>query len=290
MSYREEIERTYQRWNIKILAEESFQSFKNRILLMIDETFRDTLLAYNEITLYFCFLCGIEFPKRSRSDNRRIDYHGNAFHFHPVYLAFNKSKNIPDLSIKLNYLIDTFFEKDEESYLVLIAGIKKVIDISPGINIEVIEEDRYKIVPANAALLDKRIVNETLDCLYKQPAVATLYEEALSTFLKGDSKGYRDVVNKSRLSLELFLKNILGKNKPIEKQKSELGKWLKAKNTHHSIRNIIIQSLDNLAEYNNKWAKHPGYDGYWPSKPEVEFVIYQTGIIMRTILELAKLS
>ena len=56
-------------------------------------------------------------------------------------------------------------------------------------------------------------------------------------------------------------------------------KELKQRDNQPEIRNIIFQTFNYLDEYFNKNSKH----GNNVKEPENEFLIYQTGLLMRYI-------
>ena len=132
--------------------------------------------------------------------------------------------------------------------------------------------------PEGAELLDAKLVNDNLDWLTDFPNVYSPFKDALQHIgMKGKE---RFVVDNLRLSLELLLKEKLKNSKSIEKQKDEIGKYLKEKNTSSEISNLFWQALDYYSKYQNNNAKHN--DTVNPD--EVEFILYLTGTLMRFIL------
>ncbi len=83
-----------------------------------------------------------------------------------------------------------------------------------------------------------------------------------------------------RRSLEEFLRYKLGNEKGLDANISELAKQLKADGRDSIIRNIIVQIFSYLDKYFNENSKHK--DGEI-DKVENEFLIYQTGVLLRYI-------
>jgi len=62
-----------------------------------------------------------------------------------------------------------------------------------------------------------------------------------------------------RLSLELLIKKLLGNNKSLENQTSDLGKHLKKKGTPTSIRNFVFTVLERYTKYQNDHIMHDSH-------------------------------
>ena len=141
----------------------------------------------------------------------------------------------------------------------------------------------YKFYPAGAELLDKKLVIDVLNWLNAYPKAKEKYELALSKFLKSEST--RDIIDDSRLSLEIFLKSFLNNNKSLENQKSVLGIYLSEKNSSKEITNMFNSLFDLYTKYNNKNIKH---DDGGVSVSEAEFLLYLTGSFIRFIITLKR--
>ncbi|MEW7291129.1 hypothetical protein [Aquimarina sp. 2304DJ70-9] len=98
------------------------------------------------------------------------------------------------------------------------------------------------------------LIHENLKKLSDFSEVASLYQSALDKINEG--KNERNLLDDLRLSYELLLKNILGNNKSLENQDSELGRHLKEMNISSECRNMF-QTLNNYyRNYQNTYVKH----------------------------------
>jgi len=136
----------------------------------------------------------------------------------------------------------------------------------------------YRFYPANAELLDNKLVIDVLKWLDNYPKAKEQFDSALRLFLKGERT--RRIPDDCRLSLELLVRNLLGNRKSLEKQTSDIGKYLADKGISNEFRNVFHQLLDCYTKYNNNNVKHD--DAI--DKNEIEFVIYMTGAFMRLLI------
>lgn len=101
--------------------------------------------------------------------------------------------------------------------------------------------------------------------LEEAPNPMKLYDDAV-TFLYGiDSRAVLDTL---RLCIEQLMKETLGNSKPLEKQKDDLGKYLKTKGLSSEIRTQALNTLDSFIRYQNNNVKHNVKDDY----TEMDFV------------------
>ena len=155
-----------------------------------------------------------------------------------------------------------------------------------GIGIKVARRGNSVIVyPEGAKLLDEAAVNDVLAWLEDYPKVAKQFEQALTIYMSGEEKKYRNLLDNLRLSLELLLKEILKNKKSLENQKQEILKWLDGKNIHKQVINLYEKLIFGAySKYQNEAVKHN--EDY--SENEIEFMIYLTGTFMRLVLKLAR--
>lgn len=151
----------------------------------------------------------------------------------------------------IDWLQDLDKDKKEEFY----REIKRDIDISPGIDINVeFAGGKVSLYPAGAEELDDKAVNEVLRWLSKYPDVKLLFSNALNELGRGGES--RNILDSLRLTLEKFLKEFLNNNKPLEKQKGHLGGFLKEKGVPKSIREIYVRLMVYYTDYQNEYVKH----------------------------------
>ena len=66
----------------------------------------------------------------------------------------------------------------------------------------------------------------------------------------------RNLLDDLRLSIEFLLKSILGNNKSLENQISEIGKYQKEKGSSPEVRNMLTKLIDYYTKYQNNYVKH----------------------------------
>lgn len=89
--------------------------------------------------------------------------------------------------------------------------------------------------------------------LEETPNPMRLYDDAV-TFLYGIES--RAALDNLRLCIEQLMKETLGNSKPLEKQKDDFGKYLKAKGLSSEIRTLALNTLDSFIRYQNNNVKH----------------------------------
>ena len=95
--------------------------------------------------------------------------------------------------------------------------------------------------------------------LEEAPSSMKLYDDAV-TYLYGiDSRAALDSL---RLCIEQLMKDTLGNSKPLEKQKEDLGKYLKSKGLSNEIRTQALNTLESFTRYQNNNVKHYFKDDY----------------------------
>lgn len=90
--------------------------------------------------------------------------------------------------------------------------------------------------------------------LKKYPKIHKLYASAKEKYSQGIYD--RNVLDDLRLALELLLKTVLQNNKPLEKQKEDLGNYLKGQGCTVEVCNLFGKVLDYYVLYQNHNVKH----------------------------------
>ena len=131
---------------------------------------------------------------------------------------------------------------------------------------------------------DSNIDNSTLkdaieirDALSSNSKAYKCYNDAIAKIVEG--KYERNALDDIRLALELYLKEVLGNNKPLEKQNSVLKDFLEKKGMSEELVKTHTQSLFNLCNFFNNHAKHD----YNVKYEEVDTVIGYANQIMKSI-------
>lgn len=269
------------RFNVDILKNGTYQ-FQNRCISAIGAFVGDDTARYNWVTRNICDLLGIPFCQ---------DEIYSIFSVSQLYHLLTSKKleitNDTRLFLWLMILECVFASDPTSDYanIQLVQSVADALKIS-GINAILCDTpDGYLFYPANAELLDQKIVVDTLNWLSKYPQAKEQYNSALRLYLKGDSS--RSVVDTLRLSIELFLKQLLQNGASLENQLNAIGDYLKGKNIAAEIRNMFIKLLDYFAKYNNQHIKHnDDSDNLTPA--ELEYLIYLSGAFIRFLMQIEK--
>lgn len=106
-----------------------------------------------------------------------------------------------------------------------------------------------------------------------------LYDDAISNIKSNGSP--RITLDCLRLALEKLLQELLGNKAVLEKQKSNLGNYLKSKGATAEIRNSIINSLDAMYHFQDNYVKHDDN----VKANEVEYIVNTTNNIVNQIIK-----
>lgn len=90
--------------------------------------------------------------------------------------------------------------------------------------------------------------------LSNYPEAQHLYIKAIRGIESGND--YRHALDDLRLSIEKFLRILLGNKKSIENQKSELSAYLNNKGYSSDVIENILRTINNIAYYFNGHVKH----------------------------------
>lgn len=118
----------------------------------------------------------------------------------------------------------------------------------------------------------------TQEWLGNYPAVQKLYNEAIEKYKQRIYQ--RNVLDDMRLSLETFLKEVLGNQKSLENQLADVGKYQKDKGLSPEFINMFNRLLDYYSKYQNNYVKHN--DAVKPQ--EIDFTIHLTTLFMRSFM------
>lgn len=127
-------------------------------------------------------------------------------------------------------------------------------------------------------LMQEPKIKETQQWLGNYPAAQKLYNEAIEKYKQRIYQ--RNVLDDMRLSLETFLKGVLGNQKSLENQLAEVGNFQKNKGLSMEFINMFNKLLDYYSKYQNNYVKHN--DAVKHS--EIDFVINLTTLFMRSFM------
>jgi hypothetical protein len=133
--------------------------------------------------------------------------------------------------------------------------------------------------------IDNQTIKESMeirDAFSSSSKVRKCYNDAIGKMAEG--KYDRNSVDDVRLALELYLKEVLGNNKPLEKQNTALKEYLADNDMSEELINTHTQSLFNLCNFFNNHTKHD----YNVKREEADSAIGYTNQIMKSLLKIEK--
>ena len=269
------IKNFYKRWNVEFNENEVWNNFKKRFLNSFTNQLEWKVLHNEEIEKEFLEYVG----EHHKKDTSALDLIGfdKKLSENYVYQYFYEQTDFKlfFLGVQALFSIDSISNSIKEK---LSEDLKQIIGLT-GIQIEIkkIKNDII-LYPKGAKILDEKLVNDALDWLSEYPPIYEKYKLALS-YVDNKAKE-RIVLDNLRFSFEQLLREKLNNRKSLENQKEELGKFIKSEIQSNEISNLFWKVYDFYLKYQNENVKHS--DNI--NKNEVEFMLYQTGILIRFIL------
>jgi hypothetical protein len=130
--------------------------------------------------------------------------------------------------------------------------------------------------------IDADLLEETKHWLNDYPDAMKLYNDALRKY---ESKAYsRNLLDDLRLSLEKLLQAILGNNKSLENQISNLGDYIEERGGSKELCNMLVKLFDYYSKYQNTYVKHNDA----VIEDEIEIIFELTCSFMRFIVRQSK--
>lgn len=171
-------------------------------------------------------------------------------------------------------------EKSESQLTTLYESIKEdIIAAGSPVNILVIDNYLFMIVPAGAKEMDNALVNDVLCWLTDYPITRRKFIETLEMHAKGEISTC--LINSYR-TLEEFLREFFEDRKNLPKHKQILGQYLKEARGVSEIQNMIMQIFYYYEKGLNEIAKHADKAIH----EDMEYIIYQTGLFIRILIQL----
>lgn len=172
----------------------------------------------------------------------------------------------------------SYFKPEEIKEIIAKCFLKAHIDV------EFIEDvEGFFIFPQGAKELDDALVSQQLLWLMDYPKTHQKYVQTLRKYSE-KSDSYSNIADDFRKTLETFFQEFFSEEKTLENLKSRYGSYLKSKGVAAEISNNLETLLSAYTNYNNRYAKH--HDG--TNKNILEYLMYQTGIIIRLLITLEK--
>ncbi len=274
MNLKNRMENFNKRWNIEYneSPEVAFSKFKIRVLNVLEEI--NTHLTNSSIT-EFCQFYGIKekWDTSSWGDSsynydviNRLTNENNPIEFYKLLeIIFSL-----DITSTVGYDRQYSYSKN-----ILLDKIIKAINYSKVDISVVVSNNEILFYPKGEEKLDYELVNSPLSFLNKESG--DHFTQALQFY---QDKKYVKSSESLRRSLEEFLRFKLNNVKGLDANITDLLKLLKEDKRDHQVRNIIFQTFGILDKYFNENSKHNDGD---IDDSENEFLVYQTGLLMRYI-------
>lgn len=256
--------------------------FKNRCVSAIGEFMGTDTADVNRVSSAVFYLLGIPYT---------YTYSHNEYFYTNLYkLLTHDTMKIKDDASLFRWLMILEcilnIDMNEDSRNIMLAHkIAESLKIS-GINAVLCDTaNGYMFYPANAEILDQKLIVDILNWLNDYPDAKEQYNTALRTFLKGDFS--RNIIDSLRLSVELFFKKLFHNGASLENQFRGIGEYLKSKGVSVEVRNMYVKLLDCFTAYNNQHIKHNDHSDLI-GQSEIEYMIYLAGSFLRFIIQLEK--
>lgn len=200
-----------------------------------------------------------------------------------IIISIEKENCIPGIISKFIVAINLGTRKGAEA---LIDLLKNYIE-SLSIAYELYEdEDGYFIFPKGAKELDDALVSEPLEWLKGYPDAHKAFIKALKAYSKVTEENASDTADLFRKALETFFQEFFGGSRSLEKYVEErtYEKYLDAQGIPSDLRGEFENTVKMYSKFINNNAKHHDKT----SKNILEFIMYQTGNIIRLLITLKK--
>jgi hypothetical protein len=147
---------------------------------------------------------------------------------------------------------------------------------------EIIQDnDGCFIFPKGAKELDEANINIPFEWLREYPMARRSMENALRSYSNMESPSF--VADQFRKALETFAQEFFGKTSSLENLKGVIGKFLKNQGVPKELAGNFETVLQMYTNYMNNYAKHHDKT----EREYLEFIMYQTGNIIRFIISLS---
>lgn len=276
-----ELEKFNTRWNIKITDDKKFSTLKNRVNVCLQNILGQLIYSQDiEFELlkvkgsaeiprnkYSIATAGMLLGKESKVIKELLNSKTEIDFFRNLQVLFLSSYIEDRLKEELGYEINNIIKASGYSNIVF---IKK-------------EENKFLIYPVGEKVLDKEIVNKTIEGLENYKTAYKIFIDSLEKYSNSENTGVENVqiINSLRTSLENYLKEKFETDtRSIENIATRcIGPYLVKKNIDVNIRTMYINLAKSIEKFNNEHIKHTA--DLKLSKEEVELFIYLTGTLVR---------
>ena len=146
------------------------------------------------------------------------------------------------------------------------------------------DEDGVFVFPKGDSFLDDGEINKPLMLLDGFPKTRECFIAALKMYNDLDDSNASRIADQFRKTLERFFQEFFKSEKTLENLKSEYGTFLKAKGLTKELAGNFESILKAYTNFNNNHAKHKDTT----SKLVLEYLLYETGNIIRLLITLQK--
>ena len=182
----------------------------------------------------------------------------------------------------LSFLLPLINRANKEERSEHIAFTKKMLTHAH-IPFDLIEDsDGYFIFPKGAKELDDALVSQPLEWLKEYPNTYKTFCIALRQYSEGVY--IRDVADNLRKALESFLQEFLNNTKNLETNKNEICRYLGECGVDSGISGLFQPLINSYKNINDRIAKHNDA----VDKTLLEFLLYQTGVLIRMVIVVNK--
>lgn len=260
--------------------EDKFKYFKRKIFNVLQIIANSGSMGHLDQEEYFKFFDTIGLPMN-------MDYHSVDLLGHCLSII----ERAPSLNEFLAYYIAFVnavkTKKYSENYWVRANYCNLICNKMDDAHIpfDLIEDnEEYFIFPKGDEKMDDALVSQPIHWLAAYPDTYKAYVKALKAYADADSDNASEIADKFRKTLETFFQDFFGGSKNLESYKSNYGTYLKAQGIPKEISGNLEALLQAYTNYMNSYAKH--HDK--ASKNVLEYIMYQTGNIIRLLIMLKK--
>lgn len=191
-------------------------------------------------------------------------------------------KGLPNKKSALRGSVGVFSAEQKFHFIAWLCDMPGVKNQEPVKELKLRLFNNYGNKYSTIDIADSNIISETRHWLGEYPRALEIYNVGLMKF---EAQLFeRNCIDDIRLAYEVLLKELLGNEKSLENQVSEIGVRLKRKDASTEIRNMYIKLLDYYTKYQNNYVKHDDK----VNKNEVEYIVELTSIMMKFLIKILK--
>ncbi len=146
------------------------------------------------------------------------------------------------------------------------------------------DNDGLFVFPKGAKELNDGNVNIPFEWLQNYPEARKEMSHALKEY--SNSNNYSNIADLFRKALETFFRCFFESSKSLENLKTEYGQFMRDHGVPKELSNNFETVLQMYTNFNNSYAKHADKT----NKEWLEFIMYQTGNIIRFMISLKNAS